>query len=98
MLLPTLKFNVGTDLAKKIPPNKSGGIYDTMGPSKLNSIYLNEVNKTELMKVVSTYNHKHYCDVNDLNIYVVKSPFISVVQPFKYMCNLSFRSGGFHLK
>ena len=69
-----------------------------MGPSKVNSIYLNEVNETELMKVVSTCNHKHSCDVNDLNIYVVKSTFISVVQPFKYICNSSFRSGGFHLK
>ena len=40
------------DLAKKItPPNKSVGIYDAMGPSKLNSRYLNEVTETELVKV-----------------------------------------------
>ena len=89
-------INVGPDLAKKItPPNKIVGIYDTMGPSKLNSMYLNEVTETELVKVLSTCNHKHSCDVNDLNMYVVKSTFMSIIQPFKYICNLSFNTGVF---
>ena len=66
-----------------------------MRPSKLNSMYLNEVTETELVKVLSTCNHKHSCDVNDLNMYVVKSTFLSIIQPFKYICNLSFNTGVF---
>ena len=89
-------INVGPDLAKTItPPNKIVGIYDIMGPSKLNSMYLNEVTETELVKGLSTCNHKHSCDVNDLNMYVVKSTFMFIIQPFKYICNLSFNTGVF---
>ena len=88
--------NVGPDLETKITsPKNSVGIYDTMGPSKLYSMYLNEVTETELVKVLSTCNHKHSCDVNDLNMYVVKSTFMSIIQPFKYICNLSFNTSVF---
>ena len=66
-----------------------------MGPSKLNSMYLNEVIETELVKVLSICNHKHSCDVNDLNMYVVKSTFTSIIWPFKYICHLSFNTGVF---
>ena len=91
--------NVGPDLAKKItPPSNSVGIYDTMRPSKLNSMYLNEVTESELVKVLSTCNHKHSCDVNDLNLYVVKSTFMSIIHPFKYIVICHLTQVFFHLK
>ena len=48
---------------------------------------------TELVKVLSTSNYKHSCDINDLNMYVVKSTFMSIIHPFKYICNLLFNTG-----
>ena len=42
-------------------------------------MYLDDVTETELVKVLSTCDHKQSCGINDLNIYVVKSTFMYVI-------------------
>ena len=88
--------NVGPNLAKNIvPPNKNVSIFDTMKNSTANSMFLQTVTVDELMKTVMSGKNKFSKDYNDINMYVVKATFDAVVQPFLYICNLSFTKGVF---
>ena len=88
--------NVGPNLAKNIvPPNKNVSIFDTMKNGTVNSMFLQNVTADELMKTVMSCKNKFSKDYNDINMYVVKSTFDAVVQPFLYICNLSFTKGVF---
>ena len=62
-----------------------------------NSTFLKTVTADldELTKIVMSCKNKFSKDYNDINMYVVKVTFDAVVQPFLYICNLSFTKGVF---
>ena len=88
--------NVGPTLAKKIkdPPNNMH-VYDFMKNSVNKTMFLADVDDEELNNIIKKCKSKMSTDVNDINMSIVKEIFSSIVQPFKYVCNLSLNSGVF---
>ena len=60
-----------------------------------NSIFLSETNVNEIRKIVSKLTQKTSTDCHDMNMSFVKNIIYLVVQPFTYICNLSFATGIF---
>ena len=48
-------------------------------------MFLSNITADELMKTVTSCKNKFSKDYNDINMYVIKSTFDAVVQPFIYM-------------
>ena len=87
--------DVGPDLAKGIKTPANCDIYETMGDKNSQSIFLEKVSELELLKIVKNCRSKHSTDCDDLSMHVVRATFASVLIPFKYICNLSLKSGIF---
>ena len=87
--------NVGPELAKGIKTPENCDIYETMGDSNSQSVFLENVTEFELLKLAKNCRNKHSTDCDDLSMYVVRATFASVLKPFKYICNLSLKSGIF---
>ena len=87
--------NVGPTLAKNISDPSNGDIFRNMSVCNHQSMFLDGVTKLEILKVVNNCKNKYSCDCNDLSMHIVKSTFNAIVQPFTYICNLSFQSGVF---
>ena len=87
--------NVGPDLANKIiaPPNMH--VYDFMKGKNKKSMNVEDVNTDEIVKIVNNFKSKMSCDVNDINMNILKKIIIAIVQPLKYICNLSLNTGVF---
>ena len=58
-------------------------------------MYLSETNVNETIKIVRELTQKTSTDCNYINIPFVKNIIHLVVQPFTYICNLSFATGIF---
>ena len=70
-------------------------IFDILKNGTVNSMFLSNIIADELMITVISSKNKFSKDYNDIDIFVVKSTFDAVVQPFLYICNLSFTKGVF---
>ena len=87
--------NIGPNLAKKIePPDRSLNIYDSMLNKNVNSMFLSCITEKELTNIVRSCKNKASSDCDNMSMLIIKSTF-SFVQPFLYICNLSFQSGIF---
>ena len=75
--------NVGPNLAKKIiePPGNLH-VNDFMQNKNYNSMFLTDVSKEELIKIVNSLKSKTSKDVNDLSMKVIKRVFNCIVSPF----------------
>ena len=88
--------NIGPILASKINlPDSKLHIYDYMRNRNNDSMFIEETSAEELSKTVNACSNKSSCDVNDINICLVKTIFKSLVHPFVHVCNLSFNTGIF---
>ena len=86
--------NIGSNLSKQITPQCSS-ICDTLLDTNCNSMFLFETNVSEIITIVSKLTQKTSIDCNDMNMSLVKNIIHLVVQPFTYICNLSFATGIF---
>ena len=86
--------NIGLNLSKQITP-QCGSICDTLLNTNCNSMFLSETNVDEIMKIVSKLTQKTFTDCNNMNMSFVKNVIHLVVQPFTYICSLSFATGIF---
>ena len=75
--------NVGPYLAKKIfePPGNLH-VNDFVQNQNYNSMFLTDVSKEELIKIVNSLKSKTSKDVNDLSMKVIKRVFNCIVSPF----------------
>ena len=88
--------NIGPNLAKKIePPDRSLNIYDSMLNKNVNSMFLSCITEKQLINIVRSCKNKASSDCDNINMLIIKSTFSSVLQPFLYICNLSFQTGIF---
>ena len=58
-------------------------------------MFVEDVTTNEIIKIVNNFKNKSSCDVNGISMNILKKVFISVVKPFKYICNLSLNKGIF---
>ena len=58
-------------------------------------MFLSETNVSEIITIVNKLTQKTSTDCNDMNIPFEKNIIHLVVQPFSYICNLSFTTGIF---
>ena len=89
-------INVGPNLAKKIvPPKENTSIFDYLGDRNKFSMYLFNIEESEIIKTVNDCCNKTSTDCNDINMLIVKKTIKNIVIPFTYICNLSFEFGIF---
>ena len=58
-------------------------------------MFLSETNAYEIIAILNKFTEKISTDCNDMSMSFVKSIIHLVVQPFTYICNLSFATGIF---
>ena len=78
----------------KLPDSKLR-IYDYMRNKNSDSMFTEETSSEEISEIVNAFGYKSSCDVNDINMSLVKTMFKSLVDPFVHICNLSFNTGTF---
>ena len=89
-------MNVGPNLAKGIQtPSTNIKMQDYLGPANEHSIYLFEVEESEIIEIVKKFKGKLSTDFNDINMDIVKRVMTNIVKPFSHICNTSFISGIF---
>ena len=89
--------NIGPKLANEI---KSTEIEeevpaDEWGFSNPRSMYLRAVEEQEVMDTVHKCKNKTSTDCHDISMLLVKRIMDTIVKPFTFICNLSFRNGVF---
>ena len=86
--------NIGPSLAMNIPHltdnNTDGYITDN-----INSIFLGKIEKDEILNIVKDCESKKSTDCDDIDMSTLKYIIESVIEPFTYICNLSFSTGVF---
>ena len=82
--------NVGEDLSKKLPNN--GDYQQYLNAPINNSMYLENVTKEELAKVISKLLKKKSCGPDSIAIAIIqKCP--EIIDPFLHVIQLSFKTG-----
>ena len=56
---------------------------------------LSKTDAKEILSIVKKFSNKSSLDCNDLSMSIIKEIVPSVVNPFTYICNLSFYGGDF---
>ena len=85
--------NVGPKLASKIKHVKNKDIYNYLGDTNDNSMYLPPVNERDVLNTVGECKAKASEDVDNLSMHIIKHIINSVTEPFTHICNLSFENG-----
>ena len=68
---------------------------DYLGPAIEHSMYLFEVEDSEIIEIVKNFKGKLSTDFNDINMDIVKRVMTNIVKPFSHICNKTFISGIF---
>ena len=66
-----------------------------MNDSNVNSMFLNGVNRKEILDVIKSFDNKTSTDYNGLNMFILKKITNFIVEPFLHICNLSLSKGVF---
>ena len=69
--------------------------YDALPNSNCNSMLFSKTDANEILSMVKKFSYKSSLDCNDMSTSVIKEIIPSVVNPFTYICNLSFYCGDF---
>uniref|UniRef100_A0A3Q3BKX6 Reverse transcriptase domain-containing protein n=1 Tax=Kryptolebias marmoratus TaxID=37003 RepID=A0A3Q3BKX6_KRYMA len=85
--------NVGPSLAAKIPKTDTNVSHTITGCT--NSIFLDGTDKKEIKNIVKNLASKRSKDWVNMDMRVVKDIMDYVIEPFTYICNLSFQNGVF---
>ena len=87
--------NIGPELADRISNTENVNIFEYVKERNTNSMFLPEVNRNELLKVITSFESKISTDSDDFNMYTIKKIANEIIDPFLYICNLSFSKGVF---
>lgn len=94
MSLMIFLVNVGPSLAANIPTIKDKADENTI-TDNVDSIFLGKVDEEEILNIVKSCASKGSPDCVDMDMILVKNTIELVIEPFTYICNLSFSSGVF---
>ena len=87
---------VGPKLASTIKQdNNNVNIFDFMGDSITNSMFLEGVVEQEIIDTVNNCVNKTSCDYFGMNMALLKRIITCIIKPFTYICNRSFTEGTF---
>ena len=62
---------------------------DYLGPANEHSMYLFEVEDSEIIEIVKKFKVKLSTDFNNINMDIVKRVMTNIVKPFSHICNTS---------
>ena len=68
---------------------------DYLGPANEHSMYLFEVEDSEIKGIVKKFKGKLSTEFNDINMDIVKRVMTNIVKHFSHICNTSFISSIF---
>lgn len=85
--------NVGFNLAKEIPESRNNNDLNKHITQNVSSMFIGAVTHREIINIVKTFKNKKSTDCFGIDMTLVKSIIEYIVQPFAYICNLSFRTG-----
>ena len=85
----TFFTNIGSNLAKRITL-QSGFFYDALPNSNCNSMLLSKTDAKEILSTVEKFSNKSSLDCMDTSMSIIKEIIPFFVNPFTYICNLSF--------
>lgn len=84
--------NIGPTLSQQIlDGNTNGGIV----PDNVGSIFLENVQASDILTIVQKRANKKSNDYTDMNMVLIKQIIDVIIEPFTYICNLSLTSGIF---
>ena len=88
--------NIGPELAKNIFCPENNDVLQYMKYRKyVNSMFLHDVNKKEILDVIKSFGNKTSTDYNGMNMFILKKMTDFIVDPLLHICNLSFSKGVF---
>ena len=87
--------NIGPDLAEKIKAPADMTMYDTMGDTNINTMFLNPVTEAEIIKIVNSFKNKNSTDYSHISMMLLKRIVKYIATPLTFICNLSFTEGAF---
>ena len=87
--------NIGPELANNIVSPENNDVLHYMNDSNVNSMFLNGVNRKEILDVIKSFANKTSTDYNGLNMFILKKITNFIVEPFLHICNLSLSKGVF---
>ncbi|KAF7660965.1 hypothetical protein LDENG_00270650, partial [Lucifuga dentata] len=92
--------NVGPNLAKEIPEITVDDYTGNSYVNNINTMFLVGVEEAEVLNLVKNYKGKRSTDCDEFDMLLLKNIIECVIEPFTYICNLSFTSGVFpdHMK
>ena len=85
---------IGSNSAKR-KTLQSGSFFDTLPNSNCNFMMLGKTDAKEILSIVEKFSNKSSLDFNDMSMYIINEIIPFVVNPFTYICNLSFYCGFF---
>lgn len=89
--------NIGSSLSCTIPHVNLS--YSNISDN-LNSIFLDNIQPSEILTIVQKFTNKQSSDYTDMNMHLIKQIIDVILEPLTYICNLSFSVGKFpdHMK
>ena len=87
--------NIGPELANKIVIPENNDVLQYMNDRNVNSMFLYNVNKKEMLDVIKSFANKTSTDYNGMNMFILKKITNCIVDPFLHICNISFSKGVF---
>ena len=87
--------NIGPELANNIFSPENNDVLQYMNDNNVNSMFLNGVNRKEILDVIKSFANKTSTDYNGLNMFILKKITNFIVEPFLHICNLSLPKGVF---
>ena len=80
-----LFVNIGPELANNIVSPENNDVLQYMNDSNVNSMFLNGVNRKEILDVIKSFANKTSTDYNGLNMFILKKITNFIVEPFLHI-------------
>ena len=90
-----LFVNIGPELANNIVCLENNGVLKYVNDRNVNSMFLHDVNKKEILDVIKSFGDKTSTDYNGMNVFILTKMTDFTVDPLLHICNLSFSKGVF---
>ena len=82
-------------MANNIVSPENNDVLQYMNDSNVNSMFLNGVNRKEILDIIKSFANKTSTDYNGLNMFILKKITNFIGEPFRHICNLSLSKGVF---
>jgi len=84
--------DIAGNLVKTIPKSKvEYGVY--MPEKEKNSMFIKPVNKEEMIRVIKAMNPRKASGYDEISVKLIQDSCYEILDPWLYICNLSFSEG-----